>query len=115
MVKILLHVNVGILICNDASIKCKDVKTDHGSYFTYDKISVLSVAELGVNTTQGIFYTIMYVPSTNKTIIRVFYPSSHVTHTSLNNYLDNNRDNNIIIGAIQTSVEKAIPIRLYYI
>lgn len=98
---------------NDASIKSKDVKTNsQGYYATTDNIAILNAVEIGVNTAHGVLCTITHLP--DKDIVQCLYTTSYVQHYSLNKYLDNNRDNTVII-AYQNLLNKSIPIRIYYI
>ena len=52
----------------------------------------------------------------NTTTIYCYYALvSHVDHVSLNEYLDNNRSDDIEIHVNPNAVNKSIDIRLYYI
>ena len=118
LLAIQLYLNVFTLIyfilnVNDASIKSRDVKTtDSGYYATTDNIAILNAVEIGVNTAHGVLCTIMHLP--DKDIVKCLYTTSYVQHYSLNKYLDNNRDDTVIM-AYQNLLNKSIPIRLYYI
>ena len=106
---------------NNASIKSRYVKTnDKGEYSTTDNISVLSVASLsggflGLTNMLFIFYAIYYNKSSNTTSVSCYYTSSYVKHQYLNDYLDNNRSDDIVIYAYQNRIDYSIIIRLYYI
>lgn len=50
----------------------------------------------------------------DKNVVHCLYTTSYAQHYSLNKYLDNNRDDTVIM-TYQNLLDKSIPIRLYYI
>lgn len=61
-----------------------------------------------------VFYAIHYEEKDNITTVTCYNVSSYVDHKYLNDYLDSNRDDNVIILVYQ-NIAKSIDIRLYYI
>ena len=61
-----------------------------------------------------VFYAIHYEEKNNITTVICYNVSSYVDHKYLNDYLDSNRDDNVIILVYQ-NIAKSIDIRLYYI
>lgn len=62
-----------------------------------------------------ILYSIFYDNASNTTTVRCYYCMSYIDHKNLNEYLDNNRSDDIEIHAFPNSINYPINIRLYYI
>ena len=118
---LIYSMNQTLTSLNDASIKSKDVTTtDSGSYSTTDNIYILNIVSLTRGSSLApvpihIFYSIFYDNASNETTVCCYYPFSYVSHNDLNDYLDNNRSNEIKIVAYQNIIKFSINIRLYYI
>lgn len=118
---LIYSMNQTLTSLNDASIKHKDVKTDtYGQYSTTDNISILNVISLTIleglwSVPLHIFYSIFYNNKSNTTIVSCYYYFSYINNENLNEYLDNNRSDEIKISATQASINGSIDIRLYYI